>query len=499
MELFLEIISYIFWVILAIMILVFVHELGHYLFAKLFKMRVDRFSIGFPPKIFGKRVGETEYVIGATPLGGYVKIAGMVDESMDTDFAQSEPKPWEFRSKPVWQRLIVITAGVAFNVLLAFFIFAGLKLAYGEDYIPAENIEGVYVEENSLAYNMGLRTGDHIIAVSGKELEAYSDLEGFEALLADPMTITVKRNHDTLTFKGPEDIMTQLNRQQGYLGISPVPSLVGGVMEGSAAEESGLRPGDRIVSIAGEAVRFWNEMTTKIQESEGQPIVLQWVRPDSLVNDRITDERVEVPVPTSHPDSLDDSTVVTEGSEQPRRIARRGDGWLYESVVTPRRDDSDDRYYLGIAAPTANDPLLLNEFGVRHRDYTLGTALSAGVSETWLHSKAIVTSLKRIFTGRENLRENVGGPIMIAKVTKEAAEQGARVFWRIVALLSITLAIMNMLPIPALDGGHVMFLLYEGITRREPSLRVRMAMQQVGMILLLVFMTFLIFNDILRF
>src|SRR5690606_39035832 len=158
MEFVLEIASYIFWVILAIMILVFVHELGHYLFAKLFKMRVDRFSIGFPPKIFGKRVGETEYVIGATPLGGYVKIAGMVDESMDTDFAQSEPKPWEFRSKPVWQRLIVITAGVAFNVLLAFFIFAGLKLAYGEDYIPAENIEGVYVEENSLAYNMGLRT-----------------------------------------------------------------------------------------------------------------------------------------------------------------------------------------------------------------------------------------------------------------------------------------------------------------------------------------------------
>src|SRR5690606_29470988 len=132
MESVLEILSYVFWVVLAITILVFVHEMGHFLFAKLFKMRVDRFSIGFPPKIFGKRIGETEYVIGATPLGGYVKIAGMVDESMDTGFIESEPQPWEFRAKPVWQRIVVITAGVVFNVILAAVIFAGLKMTYGE-------------------------------------------------------------------------------------------------------------------------------------------------------------------------------------------------------------------------------------------------------------------------------------------------------------------------------------------------------------------------------
>ena len=186
MEALTEILSYAFWVLLAITILVFVHEMGHFLFAKLFNMRVDRFSVGFPPKIFGKKIGETEYVIGATPLGGYVKIAGMVDESMDTDFTGSEPEPWEFRSKPVWQRIVVITAGVIFNVLLACIIFIGLKYVYGESYIPAENVRSVYVAEGSLAYEMGLRTGDRIVEVSGNEPERFSDLLDVQALLALP-------------------------------------------------------------------------------------------------------------------------------------------------------------------------------------------------------------------------------------------------------------------------------------------------------------------------
>ena len=155
----------VFWVLVAITILVFVHEMGHFLAAKLFNMKVERFSVGFPPKVFGKQIGETEYVIGATPLGGYVRIAGMVDESLDTDNLHSEPGPREFRAKPVWQRIVVITAGVIFNILLAVAIFAGLKLAYGETYVPAENVEAVYVEDGSIAHEMGLRTGDRLVAV----------------------------------------------------------------------------------------------------------------------------------------------------------------------------------------------------------------------------------------------------------------------------------------------------------------------------------------------
>ncbi len=469
MESVIEILSYVFWVILAITILVFVHEMGHFLFAKLFGMRVDRFSVGFPPKIFGKQVGETEYVVGATPLGGYVKIAGMIDESMDTDYLASEPEAWEFRSKPVWQRMVVISAGVVFNVILAFFIFTGLKLAYGETYIPAENVDAVYVADTSIAYDMGLRTGDRILAVSGKNLEEYGDIQSIESLIADPMTITAVRGTDTVTVQGPSDIFTQLNRRGPTLGISIDPAIVSGVMEDSPANSIGLQGADRILAVADEEVRFWAEMNGIMQRSAGEPVTIRWLRPDSLAGD----------------EALPPSTRVVDETNQ---------GTIYEALATP--DEREGRYMLGVYGPT--EQILAHEFGVMQRDFTMFTGVAAGLDDTWLNTRAIAVSLSRVFTGQENFRENVGGPIMIAQVTKEAAEAGAAFFWNIVAMLSITLAIINILPIPVLDGGHLVFLLYEGIVRREPSLRLRMIMQQLGMILLLVFMTFLIFNDILR-
>lgn len=476
MESVLEILSYVFWVLVAITILVFVHEMGHFLFAKLFKMRVDKFSIGFPPKIFGKKIGETEYVVGATPLGGYVKIVGMVDESMDTDMLQSEPEPWEFRAKPVWQRIIVITAGVIFNVIFAAFIFAGLKYTYGETYIPAENVSAVYVEDASIAYEMGLRTGDRIVAVSGKRPERYSDIQAIEALLADPFSITVERDDKEMTFKGPDDIMTQLNRTNGLIGISVEPSIIGGVVGDSPAESIGLQTGDRILALSANDVHFWNELTSRIQATDGESMVIRWERPDSLVEAYEESDRVALPPP----------------------VGRGMHGDIYEVAISPDYDDGSERYVLGIYPPSAAPAILSHVFGVTRKDYGLGEAMVSGTAETWVKTQAIVTSLRRVASGRENFRENVGGPIAIAKVAKEAAEQGPPVFWNIVAMLSITLAIMNILPIPALDGGHLVFLIYEGITRREPSLKVRMVLQQVGMVLLLVFMTFLIFNDILR-
>ena len=468
MESILEILSYIFWVVLAITILVFVHEMGHFLFAKLFKMRVDRFSIGFPPKIFGKKIGETEYVVGATPLGGYVKIAGMVDESLDTDFAEQAPQPWEFRSKPVWQRMIVISAGVVFNVILAFLIFTGIKLAYGDMYIPADNIEGVYVREGSLAHSMGLRTGDKVVAVSGREIEDFNQLESIESLISDPMTISVERAGERLTFEGPEDIFTQLNRRGPDLGISFRPSIIGTVMDDSPAEEIGLQAGDRIVAIGGTPVRFWDEMASVLQEKGSETVPIRWSRPDSLIEDQ-----AKLPAPV---------------------VDRRANVVVMEAEATPMEEEG--RFMLGVGRPEFS--ILAKEFGIVQRRYGLGRSIANGFADTWINMKAIVISLTRVFTGQENFKENVGGPIMIAQVTKQAAEAGARFFWNIVAILSITLAIINILPIPVLDGGHLAFLAYEGITRREPSLRLRMVMQQVGMILLLAFMTFLIFNDILR-
>lgn len=468
MESFLEILSYIFWVVLAITILVFVHEMGHFLFAKLFKMRVERFSVGFPPKIFGKKIGETEYVVGATPLGGYVKIAGMVDESMDTDFVNEEPEPWEFRSKPVWQRIIVITAGVVFNVLLAFVIFSGLKMAYGDMYIPAENVEGVYVQDESLAHDIGLRTGDQIVAVSGKPIEDFDDIGSVESLISDPLTITVRRDGEEVTLAGPEDIFTQLNRRGGTLGISYFPSIIGSVLAGSPADSIGLKPGDRITAIGDEPVRYWEEMTIELQKTEGSSVGIRWHRHDSLA-------------------TPDENPIAAVVSEMPQ-------GTVYEAEIRPMLEE--ERFMLGVGQPTF--PMLAHEFGIVQREYSPFAAVGMGAQETWVNTRAIVVSLTRVFTGQENFKENVGGPIMIAQVTKEAAEMGARFFWNIVAILSITLAVINILPIPVLDGGHLVFLLYEGITRREPSLRFRMVTQQIGMILLLAFMTFLIFNDILR-
>lgn len=469
MELLLSILTSTAWVVLALTILVFIHELGHFLTAKYFGMRVERFSIGFPPTVFGRRMGETEYAIGATPLGGYVKISGMIDENLDTEHVEAEPEPHEFRSKPVWQRIIVITAGVIFNVILAALIFAGIKWSTGETFIPAENVESIYVEDGSVAHNMGMRTGDEIVAVNGASFNTFDQLNP-GALLADTLTITVTRGSGTETLVGPRDIMTQMSRASqevgSPLGISFTPPLVGAAPEGRPAADAGIRTGDRIVHVAGDSIRFWQEMAEQIQRTEGAATTIRWLRPDSLMQN---------------------------GEAVP--MAHTPQGALFEATITPEAGD-DGRYLIGIAAPSTD--MLAAEFGQRTRTFSPGEALVAGATETWSYAENIVVSLKRIVVGRDSVRDNLGGPVRIAQVTSQAASAGAVNFWRIVAILSITLAIMNILPIPALDGGQLVFLIYEGITRRPPSTRVRLIAQQVGMILLLGFMIFLIFNDILR-
>ena len=215
METILTALSYIFPIALALGILVFVHELGHFLAAKLFGMRVEQFSIGFPPKIVSKTFGETEYRIGATPLGGYVKISGMVDESLDAEYEASQPQPWEFRSKPVWQRMVVITAGVIFNLIFAAAIFVGIKLAYGENYIPADKVPSIYVEDGSVAYKIGFRTGDRIWAVNGDQIERFDEILGMRALAADQATFSVERDGADIVVTAPKDLATMVQKSEG--------------------------------------------------------------------------------------------------------------------------------------------------------------------------------------------------------------------------------------------------------------------------------------------
>lgn len=430
--------------IAAIFILVTFHELGHFLAAKFFKMRVNKFSIGFPPKIFGFQKGETEYVIGATPLGGYVQIAGMIDESMDDSFLEEEVKPDEFRSRPVWQRIIVILAGVIFNMILAVLIYTGMTWNYGETMIPTSSIEGIYIEEGSLAHEIGFQTGDQLIGINGERVEYFNELFNPSSLTDRDLSFMVNRQGRTVTITPPPNFLDRINEEGEFIDEThSLPSSISSVIKDSPAEEAGLKAGDKIVAVNGEPINYWIQLVNHIQETEG-----------SL--------QLEV----------------------------NRDGEIIQTSVTPDPETNT----IGIHSPNPAE-----FFDYDRKTYNLAQSFVIGVSNTNDTFFGIIQGLGRMFSGDISVRQNLGGPVAIASITREATDAaGWRGFWNITAFLSVTLAIMNMLPIPALDGGHFMFLAYEGITRREPSPKVRMGLQQLGFILLIGLFILITFNDILR-
>jgi len=429
--------------IAAIFILVTVHELGHFIAAKFFKMRVNKFSIGFPPKIFGFKKGDTEYVVGATPLGGYVQIAGMIDESMDDTFVGEEIKPDEFRSRPVWQRTIVILAGVIFNMILAVIIYTGMAWNYGETVIPVDSVPGIYVQEGSVADQIGLQTGDQIIGVNGREVEYFNQLFSPSSLTERDLSFLVRRDGEVVTVSTPPNFLDLINREGRFIDeTNSLPSKILRVMSGSPAAEAGMMDGDEIVAVDGEPVSYWLQVVQRIQAAEGE---LQF-------------------------DVMRGQEIVTV------------------SVVP------DEENRIGIQSLNAADI-----FDIERKNYNLGQSLVVGYNRTNDTFFGIIKGIGRMFSGDISVRENLGGPVAIANITREATQSsGWFGFWNITAFLSITLAIMNMLPIPALDGGHFMFLMYEGITRREPSPKVRMGLQQLGFIFLVGLIILITFNDILR-
>ena len=464
--------SYFLWVAIALGILVFVHEMGHFLAARLFKMRVDAFSLGFPPNLFHKKVGDVEYRIGAIPLGGYVKIAGMVDESLDAEGLESEPAPDEYRAKPVWQRAIVISAGVIFNFIFAILIFAAIAWTYGQPYTPAENIS-FEVAPGSIADEMGMQTGDRILGVNGEPVERLEDVFTPETVSGDPFRLTVQRGSQRVELTGRDGFVTRLSQESARaedagetvsiersFGIDPqFPPVIGSVGTGSAAEGAGLQAGDRILSIGGEATDSWVRLTDQVRASEGRPVAVVWARPDSL------------------------------GPAEAEVAERRGAATIYRAEIAPR--PNGDGYQLGVGSDIAAVGQRVDQVGV-------GRALALGTGNAVGNVTGTFAFIGKMVTGRESVRENVGGPLMIAKQSKEAADRGLRVFWFFVANISIALAVFNVLPIPALDGGHLVFLAYEAVVRREPSLKVRLVVQQVGVALILALMVFVIFNDAVR-
>jgi regulator of sigma E protease len=434
--------------LLGLSILVGLHELGHLVAAKVFGMRVEQYYIGFPPKIMGFRYGETEYNLGAIPLGGFVKISGMVDESLDTEKLSEEPKEWEFRAKPAWQRLIVMMGGIIVNVVTGIIIFILLTYSYGDTYRPREEVIKYGIVAHELGQDIGLQTGDKILEVNGSEYQSFSDLVGPDVLLEDSSYYTVDRNGEIVKVPIPGDLLDKLSDREAAANfIEPrIPYEVFEVVKGSNAEDAGLQAGDQIVSVNGEQVTYFDELQSILQEKAGETVDLSIIRKEG------------------------DGVENTMGQPMTLTAQVTEDGTI---GFRPRS--------------------LMN---IAYKEYTFAEAVPKGTDEAfnvvWVNIKA----LGKIFSGEVSASKSLSGPIGIAQIFGGTWDWQR--FWRITGLLSMVLAFMNFLPIPALDGGHVAFLSYEIISGNRPSDKFLEGAQKVGMVILLSLMTFAIFNDIFK-
>jgi len=428
--------------IIVLGVLVFVHELGHFLAAKLFGMRVERFSIGFPPRAFGKQIGETDYCVSWIPIGGYVKIAGMIDESFDTAFLQSEPQPWEFRAKPIWQRIIVLSAGVIMNILLAITIFWGINVVQGKTVRDTTRIG--YVQEGSAGSAAGIQVGDSIIAINGAVVATWEDLLGdvfIESMIGD-VTLSVLRNGQPVSLVILKGSLPETD--PGALGISPAkPGIrVTSVESGNPADSVGIKPGDVIVRLAGKQVSSDSTMIRIVRAHAMVPLAVEWKRGDSLMS----------------------ATVIPTAQGR-----------------------------IGISF----DPLF--GLSVRRVQYSFFEALPQAVKDVVDYTSLTVEQIWNVITRKTEFSQSVGGPIRIAQLATQTAELGILPFLWFMAVLSISLAFLNILPFPALDGGHILILLIEGAMGRELPVKVKLGIQRAGFFLLIAFMVFVLYNDIMKF
>lgn len=425
--------------ILSLSILVILHEGGHFLPAKLFKMRVEKFYLFFDPwfSLFKVKKGDTEYGIGWVPLGGYVKISGMIDESMDKEQMKQPAQPWEFRSKPAWQRLIVMIGGVTVNVILGILIYAGMLFVWGEEYLPTKNAKyGIACD--SLALEMGLKDGDKILSVNNVYVENFQKIP-LEIILNSGSSIQVERNSEKLDIPVSEDVHSRLIKAKDSF-ISPrVPCIVDTVLPGQAAQKAGLKSGDKLISINGEDAAFFHNVVKILQKNK--------------------DKEVEIVVD------------------------RSGDTVALNAAVNAAGK-------IGFGNIDA-----LDVFEISVQKFGFFESFPAGIRKGYDTFKSYIKQMKILFTVKD-AHQSVGSFISMGKAYGKTWDWQR--FWGITAFLSIVLAIMNILPIPALDGGHVMFLGYEMITGKKPGDKFMEYAQIVGMVLLLSLMAFALGNDIFK-
>lgn len=450
--------------LLSLSILIAVHEWGHFITARMFKIRVEKFYLFFDflfPlanvanfSLVKYKKGDTEFGIGWFPLGGYVKIAGMVDESMDKEQMKTPPQPWEFRSKPAWQRLIVMLGGIIVNVIVGIIIFICLTYFMGDTYVPAKYVNshgGIHALP--LAEQIGLKTGDKIVKINGKEFEDFSDVADADVLLSQKPYYTVVRDGQELTITVPDDFIKNFNSKKAAMSFlserwEPV---VGEVLKQykpvdsidrelpTVASKMELQPGDKIISIQGQPITYYDEVGAALKRKKIDTLVL----------------------------------TIKRGNEQLVKTA-----------------NFDGHTIIGFR------PKGIDEKELAHVTYGFGESMWLGTGRAFGVIFTQLKAFKKIFTGQIPLKDSLSGPIGIAKAYGGNWDWVR--FWTMTGLLSMVLAFMNLLPIPALDGGYVVFLLYEMITGREPSEKFFETSLKIGFAILIVLMVFVFYNDIAK-
>lgn len=448
--------DYIIYFAITIGILVFIHEFGHFAAAKLSGMRADVFAIGFGKRLFGYNKksgfsfgelpkdfdgeGHTDYRLSLLPLGGYVKIAGMVDESGDVSFADKEPQPYEFRAKPVWAKVFVITAGVFMNLMLAWLIFWGANFFQGKPITPTTTI--AYVEDGSPASLAGFVTGDKILSVNGKEFNNWEDLRAEILIntLGEDINVKVLRAGVEQNLLVQRKLIPDDETQTMFLVPEGVKPAIGEVVKDSPAEKAGIKTGDILLSINGVTLHTAKQTTEIISSNPEKELQLVVQRDKEEVNISVTpgeDAKIGVAI---GPVFMGESKMRTYGA--------------FESV------------YYG------------------WKDIEKMTALTFSM-------------IGKVFTGDVEFKKAFGGPIKIAQIAAKSADSGISNFLYFLALLSLSLAILNIMPFPVLDGGHLVMILIEAAIKREIPIKIKMAIQNTGLVLLLLLMAFIIYNDII--
>ncbi len=429
--------------ILSLSLLIVLHELGHFIPAKLFKTKVEKFYLFFDYKfsLFKKKIGETEYGIGWIPLGGYVKIAGMIDESMDKEQLKQPQQPWEFRSKPAWQRLIIMLGGVIVNFILGWLIYVGVTAFWGDDYVKPNDVKnGFAVSETFKQY--GFKTGDKILKINDETPKNVLNINQ-KLFLKDVKSVEVKHLDGSVeNIKIPNEIGKIMWKNGVTHPFIPrtEKAIIDSIIPNSLAEKSGLLKGDNIISVNGVKTDFWTDFVMQIRASNEDL--------DLVINRNGTQKNIKIP---------------------------------FKNVETKK---------IGVSPLVTNNNALV----FSHRDYSISEAVWVGSKKAYSTLQDYITQFKYVFTKKG--AESIGGFISIGKIFPSTWSWKA--FWNITAFLSIMLGFMNLLPIPALDGGHVMFTLWEMITGRKPSDKFLEYAQIVGFVLLMSLLLFANGNDIFK-